>query len=405
MSDASDSAAPSGLPEGPPWSVDTLADIQAGLYPPAMTAILRHQILMDPEAAAVWAALVSLTDDLHDLDPNADSALAPPMPAEFSERLDKALSAEVNNRFASRRTQPVWPSQHATVVPADGARAAGSPPLPPAAPFDLPARGPHTATPTASNVFDLESARRKRRTTWLAAIGGVAAAAVIGTVVVIGVGSSGRSGGADSASALPSRSAPAAVAAQQEDSAAAEAAPNGATDPRPTTPGSPPGSAAAAGSAAADSPGSTAASTTASTGSTQASGSSTSAGQPAPGAGPPAADFETELLILDSQDVADSYDQIAGRNVVLSDSGEPAVMAQSPLGPIADPAIYAGCVAANGVDDQLLVGLRMVRFNDRQGYALAFDDPDNPIRSTILVVGLECGPENADLLIRVTAQR
>lgn len=399
MSDAPDPAVPSGLPDGPPWSVDTLADIQAGIYPPAMTAILRHQILMDPEAAAVWAALSSLTDDLHDLDPNGGSVQAPPMPADFSARLDKAMSAEVNNRFASRSTQPLWPAQHAPVVPVDGGRTAKSYQLPPAAPFDGLSPGSPTSKNTASNVVDLESIRRKRRTTWLAALGGVAAAAVIGTFVVVGLGGDGKPGGADSAAALPSRPAAAAAAPQPEDSAADEAAPNGAGDPRPATRDSAPGS------AAAGNPGSTAATATASTGSAASSATSTAVGQPAPSAGPPAANFETELLILDSQDVADSYDQIAGRNVVFDESGEPAVMAQSPLGPIADPAVYAGCVAANGVEDQLLVGLRMVRFNDKQGYALAFDDPDNPIRSTILVVGLDCGPENADLLIRVAAQR
>ncbi|MFD1148587.1 anti-sigma factor family protein [Saccharothrix hoggarensis] len=72
---------------GPPWSVDLLADLHAGVLDPQTEAELRPLVDSDPEARAVLAALDATLEDLRNLPPI-------PMPREVAERIDKALAEE-----------------------------------------------------------------------------------------------------------------------------------------------------------------------------------------------------------------------------------------------------------------------------------------------------------------------
>ncbi|WP_410609003.1 hypothetical protein [Amycolatopsis sp. lyj-109] len=136
---------------GPPWSVDVLADLHAGVLDDTQAAELWPLVNADPEARAILDALDATQADLASL---AD-APAPPMPAEFAARLDAALAAEAAAAFRER-------PQGATQAP----RQAG--------PGDAP-------------VVDLAAARRRRnkRLGWAAGVLTAAAAAVVAVTVAI----------------------------------------------------------------------------------------------------------------------------------------------------------------------------------------------------------------------------
>ncbi|MEU7526523.1 hypothetical protein AB0A74_12370 [Saccharothrix sp. NPDC042600] len=119
---------------GPPWSVDLLADLHAGVLDPQTEAELRAAVAHDPEAQDVLAALDATVADLRDLPPI-------PMPREVADRIDAALAEEF--------------------------RRAGASPARPVAP-----------------VVDLAARRRKKQLGWGAGL--LAAAAVAVGVVVVG---------------------------------------------------------------------------------------------------------------------------------------------------------------------------------------------------------------------------
>ncbi|MEU0530508.1 hypothetical protein [Amycolatopsis tolypomycina] len=133
---------------GPPWSVDVLADLHAGVLDDTRAAELWPLVNADPEARAILDALDATQADLAAL---AD-APAPPMPAEFAARLDAALAAEAAAAF---------PGQ---------AQAA-----------------PRQAGPGNAPVVDLAAARRRRnkRLGWAAGVLTAAAAAVVAVTVAI----------------------------------------------------------------------------------------------------------------------------------------------------------------------------------------------------------------------------
>jgi hypothetical protein len=76
-----------GTPIGPPWSVDLLADLHAGVLDTETEAELRPRVEADPEARAVLAALDATVADLAAL-----PALT--MPEDVAARIDAALSAQ-----------------------------------------------------------------------------------------------------------------------------------------------------------------------------------------------------------------------------------------------------------------------------------------------------------------------
>ena len=137
---------------GPPWSVDVLADLHAGVLDDAQAAELWPLVTADPEAQAILEALDATQADLASL---AD-APAPPMPAEFAARLDAALAAEAAAKFSGRQ-QPA------------------------------PRTAPEQAGPGDAPVVDLAAARRRRnkRFGWAAGVLTAAAAAIVAVTVAI----------------------------------------------------------------------------------------------------------------------------------------------------------------------------------------------------------------------------
>ncbi|MGW5051241.1 hypothetical protein [Actinokineospora sp. NPDC004072] len=89
-------------PDGPPWSVDLLADLHAGVLEPRRAADIGARAGADPEARAVLAALDAVRAGLGAL----REAPAPPMPEQFAARLDAALAEEARRAFAAPQTPP-----------------------------------------------------------------------------------------------------------------------------------------------------------------------------------------------------------------------------------------------------------------------------------------------------------
>jgi hypothetical protein len=75
------------VPMGPPWSVDLIADLHAGVLPPEVAAQLRPRVEADPEANEILRALDATLEDLQALPPI-------PMPDHVAARIDAALAAE-----------------------------------------------------------------------------------------------------------------------------------------------------------------------------------------------------------------------------------------------------------------------------------------------------------------------
>lgn len=152
----------SGGPAGPPWSVDLLADLHAGVLDADLSARLWPQVNADPDARAVIEALDTVKVDLGQL----GNAPVAPMPAHFAARLDAAIATEAQRR-------------------------AGAPPAP------LP-------PPRTAPVVDLAAARRKRNRTMAWGVGILAtAAAAVAVVVAVFPGSDSTGGNAVAGGQLP----------------------------------------------------------------------------------------------------------------------------------------------------------------------------------------------------------
>jgi hypothetical protein len=78
-------------PVGPPWSVDLLADLHAGVLDPAQAAGLWPRVRADAAAMTVLAALDATRADLASLPPVT-------IPPQLAARLDAALAAEAAAR-------------------------------------------------------------------------------------------------------------------------------------------------------------------------------------------------------------------------------------------------------------------------------------------------------------------
>jgi hypothetical protein len=100
-----DSVKGAGGPPGPPWSVDVLADLHAGVLDPAESARLWPQVTADPQARAILAALDEVKSGLDRL----GKGPVDPMPAQYAARLDAALDAEMraSGRVATAPRPPV----------------------------------------------------------------------------------------------------------------------------------------------------------------------------------------------------------------------------------------------------------------------------------------------------------
>jgi hypothetical protein len=150
---------------GPPWSVDVLADLHAGVLDDDRAAQLWPVVNADPEARAILDALDATQADLASL----AEAPAPPMPAEFAARLDAALAAEAAATFRTAE------------VPA-----------------------PRQAGTGNAQVVDLAAARRQRnkRLGWVAGVLTAAAAAVV--AVTLAIPSTSQQSGTPNVAAPPS---------------------------------------------------------------------------------------------------------------------------------------------------------------------------------------------------------
>jgi hypothetical protein len=87
-------------PAGPPWSVDDLADLHAGVFDDAESARMWREVNADPEARAILEALEATSIDLSEL-PTLR------MPDQVAVRMDSALAAESAARMG--RHQQIAP--------------------------------------------------------------------------------------------------------------------------------------------------------------------------------------------------------------------------------------------------------------------------------------------------------
>lgn len=95
---------PRELPE-PPYSIDVVADLHAGVYPDELADVLRPRILADPDSMAIWNALEATTDQLGDA-----SAGSEPLPDFAQEKVDAALHSLFGAQMLEpvERPTPIW---------------------------------------------------------------------------------------------------------------------------------------------------------------------------------------------------------------------------------------------------------------------------------------------------------
>ena len=202
----------SDVPAGPPWPVDVVADVHAGLYPPELNRQLRDRMMTDPEARATLTALSSVADRL---------SLLPglTMPDRYATRLAAAIDAQALARSAGSRSTvptrrigptvlrtdlsplldatPRWNVDGASTRQAAGGRPPGAVAFVPPIPTPRPASEPHAdqtqrlaepmryPPPIDRNVVDLDATRRRRRLRATGILGLAAAVALIGVVTFL----------------------------------------------------------------------------------------------------------------------------------------------------------------------------------------------------------------------------
>lgn len=168
------------IPMGPPWSIDVIADLHAGIYSDVVSAQLRRQMAEDTSASAVLKALDATVDELSLLP-------SPRMPERFALRLDAAIAVESAARTAANR--PAQPQPGFRPPPGPPRVEQPVPPqfrpltsVPSFAPTPVPA-APEPAALLDGNVVSLDAARTRRRR-WATGIGVAAAVAIAATITV-----------------------------------------------------------------------------------------------------------------------------------------------------------------------------------------------------------------------------
>jgi hypothetical protein len=165
------SAAPGGdpvnddVPSGPPWPLELLADLHAGVFDDSSAATLRSRVLADADARATLAALDATRAALADLPPLR-------MPDEVAARIGAALREEASRRAATSVTELVTGAPRtAHPEPPDPSRPTGAP----------------SARPGSAPVADLAAAReRRRRRLGLPVMAGLlTAAAAVAAIIVV----------------------------------------------------------------------------------------------------------------------------------------------------------------------------------------------------------------------------
>jgi len=357
------------IPAGPPFDLDVLADLHAGVYPEDVAAVLRARAAADPDARAVLA-LDATVADLHALPPV-------PIPASVAARLDAAVAAEQAARTVARVVPvgsapagipptaqhpaalptggPVPPSTHASVPPPlQSIRPTTGAPMPPVLPQQHagpPVQGdapgsPIPQQPPSGRVSSLEGARRARDqrraaqrsrgpVRWATGLGIAAAVAAVFTVGAVLLHPDGEPGTGMAGGPLTTTSAAATGASQP-----------GMNEPAPSNGAQPPPADA---------------------------GSAPTRATTAPG--------QTRAVVVQPHHLADLLPQIAGK---------------APAGPFADPARLDACLAANDAAGQDVLGVLPVSYTGQQAYAISLRTDTSEVR--ILVVGPQCGASGSDLL-------
>ncbi|MFL6143902.1 MAG: hypothetical protein ACJ72N_18815 [Labedaea sp.] len=153
-----------GGPNGPPWSVDALADLHGGVLDAEQSARLWPRVNADPQARAVIDALDRVKVELGWL----RTAPAAPMPAQFAAKLDASMRAEAM-------------------------RAAGT---------------PAPVSPPMAPVTDLADARRRRNRKLVLGAGLLTAAAAAVAVTIAVFPSTDTTGGSPYAASAPAAKPP-----------------------------------------------------------------------------------------------------------------------------------------------------------------------------------------------------
>lgn len=91
--------APRDVPE-PPYSIDVVADLHAGVYPDELAAVLRPRVLADPDSMAIWNALEATRDQL-----GGAPAGSEPLPDFAQAKIDATL----NSLFGEHDPEPAEP--------------------------------------------------------------------------------------------------------------------------------------------------------------------------------------------------------------------------------------------------------------------------------------------------------
>lgn len=199
---------------GPPFDLDTVADLQAGVYPNQVATELRRRVIADPDGSRMLAALQATVTDLEQLPRQR-------MPDDVAARLDAALAAEAAARSRSAvSTGPSLSGLLGASPPTVGEPRAGQQPDKPASVTpEIVTSQP--AVPVASpgddagpgRVISLDAARTRRRSRWATGLGMAAAVAAVATVVIVAVRPFGTTGGAGLAGGPADLAAPTSVAA------------------------------------------------------------------------------------------------------------------------------------------------------------------------------------------------
>lgn len=154
-------------PQGPPWSLDLVADLHAGVLDQETADELLPRIQADPAASELLAALEATSAELADLP-------APALPDDVAAKLDDALEAELR----------AWSAAPEAENSDSG---------------DARQDDPDRSAP----VIDLAAARdrRRKRAGWTAGL--ITAAAAVTGIVVLGTTALQQTGDTDNAAAPP----------------------------------------------------------------------------------------------------------------------------------------------------------------------------------------------------------
>lgn len=171
-----------GAPQGPPWSLELLADFHAGALDQQVADEIREQLHDDQGAHEVLTSLDTMTTSLRDLPPLT-------MPEDISDRIDAALRTEAQSWHGV--SPAAWSSDNQvgqgnapeTVAPVGPAAIPAQPGVFSAGPGGY-APGQHEAGSQGAQIIDFEQARRRRNRKIGGWIGGLAAtaAAALGAV-------------------------------------------------------------------------------------------------------------------------------------------------------------------------------------------------------------------------------